>query len=259
MDQADVVRFLLEKFGMEPSKTEEEFWKKMDVAHVFGAATVDDIMRYPLSLRNPFHPITKGFSLLHAIEMLARYPNLHHLPVVDADRHLVNIISQSRIIEFLHANLDKLGGKANLPLRQSLHWTRAVESVTEDDLACDAFNKMVTNNLTGLAVVNSSGRIVDNLSVRDLKALRSDISMFWRLYQTTKNYLRKLDQVYEEVRKRPRHLVVATEEETIGDIIRKLADNHIHRIYVVNSLREKHPIGVVSLKDVLTEIISGEL
>lgn len=256
MDQADIVRYMLEKFGTAPHKTQEEFWAKMSVAEAFGTATVDDIMKYPLSMRNPFHPITKGFSLLHAIEMLARHENLHHLPVVDSDRHLVNIISQSRIIAFLNASLDKLGNKANQPLRQCLNWTRAVESVSEDDLVCDAFSKMVTNNLTGLAVVNSTGRIVDNISVRDLKALKSDIHMFWRLYQTTKNYMRKLDQEFEEVRKRPRHLVVATEDETLGDIIRKLADNHIHRIYVVNTLKDKHPIGVISLKDVLCEILN---
>ncbi len=98
MDQADIVRHLLEKFGLEPNKTTEDFWAKMSIADAFGTATVDDVMKYPVSLRNPFHPITKGFSLLHAVEMLARCDNLHHLPVVDSERHLVNVISQVRLL-----------------------------------------------------------------------------------------------------------------------------------------------------------------
>jgi len=41
---------------------------------------------------------------------------------------------------------------------------------------------------------------------------------------------------------------------TLGDVITKLAENKIHRVYVIDE--ERHPLGVISLRDVLVEILT---
>jgi len=52
-----------------------------------------------LSRRNPFHPISSGESLLKVCEELAK--GLHRVPIVNNNGDLVNIISQSTVVQFL--------------------------------------------------------------------------------------------------------------------------------------------------------------
>lgn len=39
-----------------------------------------------------------------------------------------------------------------------------------------------------MAVVDASGKLVDTLSLRDLKGLRPDVKVMWRLWATVKTY-----------------------------------------------------------------------
>jgi len=127
--------------------------------------------------------------------------------------------------------------------------------ISEDAIAIDAFKMMMDKDVSGLAVVDAEGKLTGNISMNDLKAVNTDGRMFWRLYQTVKNFLLKIrKENNEKDGERPHRMVVVKERETIEAVIRKLADNKVHRIYIVD---ERHkPIGVISLKDVLLEIIS---
>ena len=71
------------------------------------------------------------------------------------------------------------------------HFFKTVLSVKEDDTAIVAFELMVMNNVQGVAVVDSEGKLVGNVSIRDLKIVGPDVSMFWRLQQSVKNFLVK--------------------------------------------------------------------
>ena len=71
------------------------------------------------------------------------------------------------------------------------HFFKTVISVKEDDSAFTAFELMVEKDIQGVAVVDSDGRLVGNLSIRDLKIVGADMSMFWRLQQSVSNFLIK--------------------------------------------------------------------
>jgi len=86
----------------------------------------------------------------------------------------------------------------------------------------------------------------------DLKAISSDARMFWRLFQTVKNFLAKLRD--EPGPHRPRITVNAHPNDTYESVIRKLAEHKIHRLFVVDE--SKKPVGVIGLKDSLLELIS---
>jgi len=129
-----------------------------------------------------------------------------------------------------------------------------VLSVTEESTAIDAFNLMVEKNITGLAVVDEKEALKGNLSLRDMKLISYDARLFWRLQQTVKNFIIKLRAEWATKHGRPRTLVTVTESNTIGDVIRLLSENKIHRVYIVDS--DKKAIGVITLKDILLEIIS---
>jgi len=88
--------------------------------------------------------------------------------------------------------------------------------------------------------------------MRDLKAVGYDLRLFWRFNQTVKNYLAKVKKEYEDFHKRPHHVIVAAKHDTIGTVIARLAEHNIHRIFITEL---KRPIGIVSLKDILLEIL----
>ena len=53
---------------------------------------------------------------------------------------------------------------------------------------------------------------------------------------------------------RPNHLVFASPNETLSEIVTKLTNNHVHRLYILDDA--KKPIGLVSLKDLLAELLN---
>jgi CBS-domain-containing membrane protein len=252
LDLADIVLFVVKTFGSKLN-VDKNFWE-MDISqeHFFQSRTVKDIMTYPLSRRNPFHPISKGYSLFSAVEALARQKGLHRVPVVDSNRQLANILTQSQVLDFVAEHLNILGSIKDLPAREML--SPDVLTIGEDELALGAFHKMVEHNISGLAVVDNQGKIVESISVRDLKAIQYDGRMFWRLNQKVKDFLMKIKKDREEKKKRPKDLVVGKLDEPLEQIIAKLHGNRVHRLFVVNE--QSKPVGVISLKDILLQIIS---
>jgi len=54
---------------------------------------------------------------------------------------------------------------------------------------------------------------------------------------------------------RPRFVVSAKMNDTLEQVIQKLVEHKIHRLYVIDD--DHKPVGVISLKDILMEIITG--
>jgi len=157
------------------------------------------------------------------------------------------------VLAFLDQNLDKIGPLLDKPISEMQEVFTDVPQITESQPTIEAFNMMAKEGIHGVAVVNDAGVIVGTLSVRDLKAMAPDGSLFWRLYGSAKNFLQKLHSEYAGVG-RPFTVQTCTENDTLKTVIRRLATNKIHRIFIVN---EKNvPIGVVALRDVFNEILS---
>jgi len=252
VDMYDIVRFVVESFGAsEELKNSEDWMALASSSEDFKQKTVNDIMKYPISRRNPFHPINSGYTLFSAIEALAREKGLHRVPIVDENRNLITVISQSQIVNILLRNLDILGEKKDKPVNQMDRYYEEVVSIHQDGLAIDAFKTLVEKNITGLAVVDNDGKLKENISMKDLKAMSTDTRLFWRLYQTVHNFLLKVRK--ETHGDRPHTIVTVKPDDTLETVIKKLAEHKIHRVYIVDE--QKKPVGVISLKDVLHEII----
>jgi len=253
IDIYDIVKFVVNFFGeTEELKNSEDFFTLAEKSEEFQKKTVNDIMTYPLSNRNPFHPVSSGYTLFAAIELLARERGLHRVPVVDRDRKLITVITQSQLVQILEKNLDIIGAKKYKPVNMTRQYLEEVFTVSEDMIAMDAFKMMAEKNVSGLAVVNAEGKLTGTLSIRDLKAMSADGRLFWRLYQSIKNFLSKVRaETTSEVR--PRHLVTVMETDALETAIKLLAENKVHRVWIVDN--QQKPLGVLSLKDVLLEII----
>lgn len=255
VDLADIVMFVLRMFGDEKLNIDRDFWEMYKQEEYMAQKTVNDIMVYPISRRNPFSPVKKGYTLFSSLELLAKEPGLHRIPVIDQNRKLVNIITQSQVLKFIHDNMNILGTVRNKPVTQFPTYNTHVHVINENEKAIDAFKLMTSHHVSGMAVINDQGKLVGNISLRDLKAIASDGRFFWRLYQTVKNFLQKIKREFQEKDGRPKSVVVATSSDTLEDVIKKIVQNGIHRVFIVD---ENHkPTGVISLKDILLEIITS--
>lgn len=218
---------------------------------------VKDLMDWPLSRKNPFRPVEKGFSALNVIELLAKVPDLHRVPIIAPNREMLNFVTQSQICRYLRDNVDALGAKKDKLVSQCPQFYRDdVVSVDTKSTAIEAFMLMANKKISGVAVVDQELHLKGHLSMRDLKLIGNDGHMFMRLGEHVDNFIIKLRKEYQAKHSRPRTMVAAYGKDTLATVIQKCADNSVHRLFVCKSYKEKTVQGVISLKDLLAEIIA---
>jgi len=219
----------------------------------FVDATVRDVMKRPISKRNPFKPIEKGFSLFTAWEILS-LSTTHRVPILDEKGDICDLITQSMLIDFLWQNIEKIGALAD-------HQVKDLKSKASETLgvvkastrAITAFMDMVGNDNGGLAIVDDNGRLIENLSVRDLRGIHPNATVFWRLWSAVLEYKSKVRQDYPD--KTPTELIYALPNDSFYSVVEKMAKMHVHRIYVVDSKESMKPTRVITQTDILREVI----
>lgn len=101
---------------------------------------------------------------------------VHRLALFDADGGLTNVISQSDMISFLYKHLNDIGILASATV-SNLGFVRGQEgvlSVRPDTPALDAMVLMEDRNISAVAVVNSSGSIIANFSISELRTIMAE-------------------------------------------------------------------------------------
>jgi len=163
----------------------------------FTNTVVSDIMHWPLQKANLFHPLTKGYSLYAAWEVLA-LANTRRAPVVDSEGKVAHFVTQSMLIDFLWQNIEKIGKLAEKKVQDIRTIHNSVTKVASSTKAIIAFREMVKLQLDHLAVIDSHGKLIDNLSLRDLKGIRPDVKVFYRLWNSVLEFKAKVREEYAE-------------------------------------------------------------
>eukprot|EP01133_Synstelium_polycarpum_P007895 gene7895-9269_t len=254
IDMSDIVRHVCQHFGQEKMSPEHDFWKLAKEEDEFQKLCVDDVMKFPTK-ENRYHPITADYSLFSVVESMARDPHAHHIPILDnmLDRHLVSIITQSQLVKFVYDNLSLLGSRKDLLIKNMHGLTSEVITVPSTMLAIDAFKLMDEKNISGLGVVNESGQLIDTLSTRDLKGMATDGSLFWKLYRPVSGFLDYIKRDPSTIR--PRHTLFCIKDDTFESVLTKIYTNQVHRIFIVDHTDSRKPIGVISLGDLLRQLL----
>jgi len=201
----------------------------------------------------PFNPVTSGDSLLHVCEKLARR-GCHRVPILGADGRIEKIITQGVIVDFLVAHKEALAPLFSLSLAAiGLKGSSPVEKVSIHTSTLEVFQKMEKKNLSGLAICDDDGKIISSTSGKDLKlylknpypaALDSPIGSFLKVI--------RLESLRDSV-----PVLVCTLHESLGLVLSKLSATREHRIYVIDNERSYHPVGVISLSDILLACIQA--
>jgi CBS domain-containing protein len=89
------------------------------------------------------------------------------------------------LIDFLWQNMERIGSIASVKV-SDLQGTSPVLTVQEDTKAIVAFREMANSGVSGLAVLDSNGKLVDNISLRDLKVIsKVALDSFFRVSTRT--------------------------------------------------------------------------
>jgi len=240
LDILDIVTFLIDLLGEDKLTKEDVNVEKIEA---FQNATVSQVMTYPISKKNPFHPFPVGSSLLSAIEVLAQ--GVHRVPIINADNKLVNILTQSSVLKFIQKNKHLLGEKENMLLKDMYLFDQYVLSVNEKEKAIDAFRLIRLTKVGALAVVNDEGQLVGNCSAKDLKKISNNSILLARLFKPLQEYLKDQHEI-----------AFATKNETLGTVIDRIVDKNLHRVYLLDDGLK--PEGLLSLSDILEELLKTE-
>jgi len=251
---ADIISYLVKTWGERNLKTERSLYKLMLEDERFKQLTIRDLMATPRRTIHPFASVMENYSLFTAMEMLAKNPQLHRVAVMNPDNVVQNIITESRVLEYLQRNIGKLGSKKNRPVGEMMNVQKPVFSITENDPVMKGFHSMCSHNVSGVAVMNEIGdQVVGAMSWQDLKLIIDDDNIFNKLYLSVKAFLAKLN---DKDPRRAKAAITVTLGDTLEHCIELVTKHHIHRLFVTSSEgKDGKLMGVVGLKEILNEVL----
>jgi len=165
---------------------------------------------------------------------------------------LVSLITPSKLAEFASNNMELIGSLRYKPLHTIPGIFRAVESISINEPAIRAFDRMLTKNIGGVAVVDLQNRLIGNISAADLKFIDVDGKWWPRLFVSAGEYLRWMNMTFPD---KPKGVIYVTPTDTFEVALKFLVSKHIHRVYIVNNGTDLQPVGVIGLKDVLGQLL----
>jgi len=247
VDMVSVVQYMLDK--LEPSgKAPEDFEKEIGMMEEFKKTTVADASRF--SKFGPFVPIDfERGNLLDALLLCGQHA-IRRVPVVQSPGgDIVNIITQSALVQTLSANLERFSsvGKKTLAELGFGSPTRVYSVNTEDSLRT-AFRLIKEYDVSAVPVIDSkTGAICGNVSARDVRLIATSNKIYKLLNMPLRVYL---DVVSDGAMN---SAITCSVSDTMEEVIKRLVRSRIHRIYVVDS--QEHVIRVLSLRNILRKFV----
>eukprot|EP01126_Amoeba_proteus_P042390 TRINITY_DN4606_c0_g4_i3.p1 TRINITY_DN4606_c0_g4~~TRINITY_DN4606_c0_g4_i3.p1 ORF type:complete len:298 (+),score=52.03 TRINITY_DN4606_c0_g4_i3:104-997(+) len=208
-------------------------------------AAVRDIIN--LSSRNPWLFLHTTDDLLSACSLLSgahQDSSVHRCAVFDvgpSGPYMFSILSQSKLVEYIGGNLNTcpLFEKTIEELKIGF---RKVRSVNISKNVIVAFEKLKKYEVSGLAVVDNSQRIVGNISASDLK----DIYMLPKGFSQVLNAPIR-EYLIEKRKKKP--IFLNPKVATLADAYQIIITRKIHRVYLVD--QDERALGLITLTDLL--------
>jgi CBS domain-containing protein len=262
VDMSDLVEKTCRLYYGETAEAWTNFWEKEEE---FQTTTVDDILKTPdMFNRDPYPPIPSDFSSFHALELMAR-TGYHRLACISPTTNRVNgILTQSMIISWLRQH-KSLWGTLRTTLVSDITDTLRTDviAINENQSAINAFKKMKDKHVSGLAVVNDEGVLTGSISNADLKGVGTSGEYFYRLFRTVKTFKklvredfpRQAPPTHYSDKKIPLRGIFVTPDKTLEDVLNRMNDGNIHRVFVCDSVTDPKPQHVISQRDILKLVL----
>eukprot|EP00030_Apusomonadida_sp_AF-17_P002301 a339228_1064.p1 GENE.a339228_1064~~a339228_1064.p1 ORF type:complete len:334 (-),score=158.61 a339228_1064:61-1032(-) len=218
-----------------------------DVCAAGSGSVLDNVTVTYLSRRNPFKSAKHDACVLDAIRILGG--SVKRLAVVDGDGKVVNIISQSDLIQFLAKNAAAMPEAfRHAPINELFHVEmKPVVCVDAAESVLAALTKMDDSKITGVGITHG-GQLIGNISGKDLKAfIRSPT--YEQLHMPVMEMLKELRQ--REMVDISIPIITVFPNSPFETTLKKIAATKVHRVYVVESEEHFRPVGIVSQTAVL--------
>ena len=167
--------------------------------------------------------------------------------------YIEDMISQTDVVEFLYANIDKLEELQRFSLSSLGLGARKRHRVFPDsDVVCayptdrlfDCFFRMHVAGLSVLGVIDEPrGNLIGTLTTNDLAALVTSKWADVSLHDTVETYLSKAPK---------RKLITVHDDSDFGDVLRALVFGAVHHVFVLDL--EGSPVRVLTPTDILQRI-----
>eukprot|EP01125_Pyxidicula_operculata_P020712 TRINITY_DN772_c0_g1_i1.p1 TRINITY_DN772_c0_g1~~TRINITY_DN772_c0_g1_i1.p1 ORF type:complete len:330 (+),score=79.13 TRINITY_DN772_c0_g1_i1:132-1121(+) len=235
LDVLDILHFFLKEL------TESELSDGFDaLKERFSKKKCKDIRN--ISESNAYRPVENSAPLNSAIDLMLQY-HVRRVPIINSEGDLVSILTQSRLLQHLAEEVQKFSFCQSSVEELKLGY-KTVTSVTSDTPVKDAYEMMLSQNISGVAVVDSNGKLVGSLSVTDLRVVGFNTDLL-------KKMLLSVGDFVAAVAANKQHSIYSiTPDSKISSVVNLFQVNQLHRVFVVDPESGK-PIGVISLNDLL--------
>jgi CBS domain-containing protein len=232
----DIVDWLAEEFRFSAISTQDAF-NKLRVNEIF---TQD------------CYTLRRHDSLFKAAELCAR-TNVKMIPILDDSLRPRGVITQSMLIGELWNNLSLLSQKfRNTPVSE-LTQSYYVTSLSSSSTALAGFKLMASRRVSGVAITNQEGELVDTLSIKDLKDINKagGVASLWKNVMQFKKEARQSSGGW----KIPKAPLCVLPTETLERVITLMDQSEVHRVWVVDSDVHKRPLNVLTQTDILQFVL----
>jgi len=237
IDMLDLVMFTVDLFvkeGLDPQTTEG--WSSfVSTVSAWRDSNIEDVLAHVEASRRPrksaLYPMQISFTVLQAMSQFASL-GTHRAVVLDDKNQVAGIMTQSMIISLLDQNLGKLGKYRSTQVNDLHSVLGPLVTVRDDSKAIEAFKLMADRGLSGLAVVDEKGFLVDNISVRDLRGIGQKPTDFTNLFQTVKVFKERERTMFPvQIPSKP---IYCKGTSTIEDLVKLMDDGNMHRVFEVD-------------------------
>lgn len=191
------------------------------------------------------------FSLLKALSQGA-----HICAVLSKNgNELSTIVSQGTAFRCMYnqfIKVNKLGDTIRLESLFNKYITTKLITIKNNQTAYETFSLMANKNLSGLPVVDNSGKIVHNTSASDVKG--------WLGANKIINLQENIEDFLINIRKQNKSkntsypVSFCKKDESFSKAINKLFATRYHRVWIVDD--NTKPIGVLALTDIFRWIVT---
>lgn len=296
VDMGDFVHHLMQIFREKQEEGEElslADWLAgidgMDQADIRARwnATVMDVLQASFQRRHFTVTSIEGLSVLSAMEILGKLKR-ERVAVISTTGRVVSIVTASMMISLLRdlSSMEAVAELLQVKVRKlSLqHPFEPAETVQGTQVAAEAFERMVNQQVPCLAVLNSAGHLVDVLSMTDLKLigygaerlrlLGKTVFEFKTLIRSRQRQAKVKDDEKEEDagmgpdNRRGRHghgfafsqaALYVTPANNLLEVVNLMSEGRIHNIFICTEDSAASgslvPIGVIHQTDVLAAVL----
>lgn len=204
----------------------------------------------------------------------------HRLALFDSHGEVTSIISQMDVIKWISSqNVEDSRLSASIEELGLLQGKRPVVAVNAHTPALVAYSQISSAGISGAPVVTDSGEVIANLSTSDIRALTSEhfgvlalpVAEFLALEHHTAYigysistsdhsghpFFASSPRKGRAASKGDIQVFSITKDTSLGDTLSKFCDEHIHRVYVIDSSKGFPTVSaVITLTDIL-QYLSG--